>query len=441
MGLALQKEEGNFVIVGHDRDPDAARAATRAGAIQRSEWNLHNACDGADLIILAVPLSELAELFAHIKEDLRPETVVFSTVNVLRPAIQLAETHLSSETHFVAGHPVLVGIGAPLSIRADLFEEVPFSLAPGVHTDPSAVQLASDLIERMGAKAHFVDVDEHDGIIAATEQLPQLMAVALMRLSTHGTGWREARRLAGRHFARATETDASAAQLFGALMANREPLLQRIAQLEEELVTWRDLLAMDPESAAVQSTNGKDEKHPLLAALEEVVAQRDRWEAQAFLKRWDDDGSTPSAATAESKGMFRQMIFGNLMGGRRPKSDEKPVKLIIQIPCYNEAETLPQTFADLPRSLPGIDCIEYLVIDDGSRDQTVQVAQQLGVHYIVSLPRNMGLAKAFTSGLEASLLHGADIIVNTDADNQYVGGEIAHLLVPILAGRRGVGRR
>ncbi|MEZ4619513.1 MAG: prephenate dehydrogenase/arogenate dehydrogenase family protein [Caldilineaceae bacterium] len=235
MGLALQKEEGNFTIVGHDRDPEAARTATRHGAVQRTEWNLHNACDGADLIILTVPLSELAELFGHIKEDLKPETVVFATVNVLRPAIELAAQHLSAETHFVAGHPVLVGIGAPLSIRADLFEEVPFSLAPGPHTEPSAVQLASDLIERMGAKPFFVDVDEHDGIIAATEQLPQLMAVALMRLSTHGTGWREARRLAGRHFARATEPDASAAQLFGALMANREPVLQRIAQLEEEL--------------------------------------------------------------------------------------------------------------------------------------------------------------------------------------------------------------
>jgi len=317
MGLALQKEEGNFTIVGHDRDPDAAREATRLGAVQRTEWNLHNACDEADLIILAVPLNELGELFGHIKEDLRAESVIFATVNVLRPAIALAEEHFGPETHFVAGHPVLVGIGSPLSTRADLFDEVPFGLAPGVHTEPSAVQLASDLIERMGAKPLFVDVDEHDGIVAATEQLPQLMAIALMRLSTYGTGWREARRLAGRRFARATETDASAAQLHGALTANRSALLQRIDQLQDELSTWRELLSIDDATSAPKTDGDKDEKDPLLAALEEVVSARETWETQAFLKRWDD--APTSAATEESKGMFRQMIFGNMMGNRRAK--------------------------------------------------------------------------------------------------------------------------
>ena len=91
------------------------------------------------------------------------------------------------------------------------------------------------------------------------------------------------------------------------------------------------------------------------------------------------------------------------------------MKLIIQIPCYNEAQTLPQTVAALPRQLPGIDCIEYLIIDDGSRDATVQVAAALGIQHIVRLPRNMGLAQAFAAGLEAALLQGADLIVNTDA--------------------------
>jgi len=111
------------------------------------------------------------------------------------------------------------------------------------------------------------------------------------------------------------------------------------------------------------------------------------------------------------------------------------VKLIIQIPCYNEADTLPQTVADLPRALPGIDCIEYLIIDDGSRDATVKVAREIGVHHIVQLPHNMGLANAFSTGLEACILRGADLIVNTDADNQYVGAEIHRLIEPILAGR------
>lgn len=111
------------------------------------------------------------------------------------------------------------------------------------------------------------------------------------------------------------------------------------------------------------------------------------------------------------------------------------MKCIIQIPCYNEAATLPETVAALPRSLPGIDELELLVIDDGSRDETVAVARRLGVHHIVRQPQNRGLAAAFMAGLDACVRLGADIIVNTDADNQYLGEDIARLVEPILAGR------
>ena len=108
--------------------------------------------------------------------------------------------------------------------------------------------------------------------------------------------------------------------------------------------------------------------------------------------------------------------------------------LIIQIPCLNEAETLPATLADLPRSIPGIDIIEVLVIDDGSRDGTAEVALAAGVDHVVRLRRNKGLAAAFAAGIDASLKRGADFIVNTDADNQYPGHQIAALLAPLLKG-------
>ncbi|MDQ3248671.1 MAG: glycosyltransferase family 2 protein, partial [Chloroflexota bacterium] len=111
------------------------------------------------------------------------------------------------------------------------------------------------------------------------------------------------------------------------------------------------------------------------------------------------------------------------------------MKLIIQIPCYNEAQTLPQTVAALPQQLPGIDVIETLVIDDGSQDATIAIAEALGVDTILRLPHNRGLATAFATGLEACIRRGADIIVNTDADNQYCGADIAKLVAPIVAGR------
>jgi glycosyltransferase involved in cell wall biosynthesis len=110
------------------------------------------------------------------------------------------------------------------------------------------------------------------------------------------------------------------------------------------------------------------------------------------------------------------------------------IKLIIQIPCFNERATLPVTLSDLPRVVEGIDQVETLVIDDGSTDNTVDVARECGVNHIVVLPRHQGLAKAFMAGLEASLKAGADIIVNTDADNQYCADDIAKLVAPILRG-------
>ncbi|HEX2736348.1 MAG TPA: glycosyltransferase family 2 protein [Polyangiaceae bacterium] len=111
------------------------------------------------------------------------------------------------------------------------------------------------------------------------------------------------------------------------------------------------------------------------------------------------------------------------------------MKLLIQIPCYNEAETLPLALADLPRSLPGIDAIEVLVIDDGSQDGTAEVARRLGVDHVVGFSKNQGLANAFMLGIRSCLERGADIIVNTDADNQYVGQDIAKIVEPVLARR------
>lgn len=111
------------------------------------------------------------------------------------------------------------------------------------------------------------------------------------------------------------------------------------------------------------------------------------------------------------------------------------MKLIIQIPCYNEANTLEVALNDLPKEIPGIDVIEYLIINDGSSDNTVEVARNWGVNYIVDFKINKGLAKGFMAGVDACLRNGADIIVNTDADNQYCGADIEKIVRPILDGK------
>ncbi len=110
-------------------------------------------------------------------------------------------------------------------------------------------------------------------------------------------------------------------------------------------------------------------------------------------------------------------------------------RLIVQIPCLNEAETLPETLADIPRQIPGIDSVEILIIDDGSMDDTSEVARAHGAEHVIRNTANKGLAYSFQRGLEACLARGADIIVNTDGDNQYCGEDIKRLVEPILAGR------
>jgi len=113
----------------------------------------------------------------------------------------------------------------------------------------------------------------------------------------------------------------------------------------------------------------------------------------------------------------------------------RPRKLVIQLPCYNESQTLPATLAELPRHVRGFDVVEWLVVDDGSVDGTAKVASDCGVDHVISLPHNQGLARAFMAGIEASLKAGADVIINTDADNQYCADCIPDLVEPILAGR------
>lgn len=302
MGLGLQREEVTFEIVGHDKAPELAQAAKKEGAVHRSEWNLFRACEGSELIILDIPLNELDETLGLLKEDATPGTLYLAINSLLQPAIEIAERHLPAGAHFVAGHPVITGVGGTPSRRADLFDQAVFALAAGTKTDPSALQLASNLVERVGATPLYVDGHEHDGIMAGVEHLPLLLAAALMRMSAAESGWREARRLAGQAFAASANMGEDAAGLFAALRANRTNLLYRIRRLQEELNEWHDLL---------QAEGEEGKPHPLQTALEKAVESRIAWESQAILKNWEER-PTATPQGLETGGFFRQMFLGNL---------------------------------------------------------------------------------------------------------------------------------
>ena len=230
--------------------------------------------------------------------------------SVMQPAIDVADRQLPDNVHFVVSHPIISGVGGTLTPRADLFDDVAFCLAPSLNTDPEAVQLASDFAERLGAKPFFVDAGEHDGIMAGVEQLPQLVAAALMRMTAASPSWAENKRLAGRRFAQGTELGAGANQIYAGFQTNRANLLFRIDQLQQELTQWRALLEAEaPEE-------GPD---PLLAELKRVVKQREQWEIQAELKRWDE---APGMDELDDQpGFMRQMLMGGMFS-RKPKNEE-----------------------------------------------------------------------------------------------------------------------
>jgi len=334
MGLGLQREAGNFEIVGHDKQPEVAQEARKIGAVQRTEWNLYKACEGAELIVVATPLNELETILPLLAEELKPGTLVFAIGSLLQPAIARGYKHLPEGVHYVVGHPIVTASGSTANARADLFDKAVFALAAGVKTDPNAIQLASDFVERMGATPLFVDALEHDGVIAGVEQLPIVLAAALMRFSANAPGWREARRLAGRHFASATDAGSDATALYSALQANKESVLVKLRSLRQELAEWQALLedddlgapaamlgatASNPTTTAAGSANTSNTEeakmHPLLSALTEAVAARQIWEAQAMLKNWEELPTTPAAA--ESTGFLRQMFLGGLGNRQR----------------------------------------------------------------------------------------------------------------------------
>jgi len=311
MGLALQREEAEFEIVGHDKSQDAVANARKNGAVQRTDWNLHSSCEDADMIITAVPLVELDKLYEQIAEDLKSGCLVLGIVSLMEPAISAAERSLPEHAHFVAGHPVLTGVGGSLTMRADLFEDVVFSLAGSVDTDTSALQLASDFIDRVGATPLYVDALEHDGIMAEVEQLPRIIAAAFMRLAGTSRGWREARRLAGRQFAQATDLGGSAEQLAGSVRVNKDMVLIRLHQMQEELGAWIALLEHEP---------AEGEEDVLLKTLEDIEFERNDWAVHAELKDWDESSPNVEKKTTGEPGLMRQMFLGNLFGRRTPSN-------------------------------------------------------------------------------------------------------------------------
>lgn len=307
IGLSLRQDAGNYQVIGHDREPSRMNEAKKRNAIDSSTWNLHQACDNASLVITTEPLSELPDFLQQIREDVAEGAVVFSIGPVMQPALRIAANNLPQGIHFVAGRPVHSDISSQPEPRSDLFNESTFCLAASPQTESSALELVSNLLARLGAKPLYIDPLEHDGIVSAVEQLPEILAAALFQTAHDAPGWNESQKLAGRRFALSTALESTPEKMAATLFANRDTLLQRLDQLSTRLDTWRELL------------NAEDAK-PLEDLFDGIIQSRTQWERDAKLRDWDRL-LEPSSREDYGSSMG-QMFFGNLLRRRQGRNEQ-----------------------------------------------------------------------------------------------------------------------
>jgi prephenate dehydrogenase len=309
IGLALRRYPEKVIVVGHDPSPELSSKAKRTGAVERAEWNLINAIINADRIVLALPVNEIRATLEVIKPHLQPGCVIVDTADVKAPIMQWAAEILPPEVHFVGGHPILLTDALePDAARADLFDGRVFCLTPDPRTEAAAVRLAADIAEAIGAKPYFIDAQEHDGLAAGAQNLPALLAAALLSVTTGSPGWKEMRRLAGnQYYAGTVLTAGSGKQVAAEALANRENTAHWLDAVIAELTSYKaQLLAGDAEQLA--------------AGVDGGLEAGKRWLNAAMSGNWENDGGQP--LQVEGIGL-RQLFFGRLGKPRERPPVEK----------------------------------------------------------------------------------------------------------------------
>jgi len=299
IGLALAEGTRDYSLIGHDKEPRSATAARKAKAVDGTEWNLLAACDGADVIILALPITAIRDTLQVIVDDLKPGTLLLDTASLKQPVLRWADEILPSNVDFVGGDPVIAAAGLNADdASASLLKGALFSLCPSTKASPSAVRLASGLVERIGAEAYFVDAAEHDGLLAAVEQLPAVLAAALIASTSSSSSWRDMRRMAGGQYEGSTSFASQTPSVhIDACLHNQENLARWIDTYVQELLQWKETIV-----------SGDGER--VQAAFEEAMAARLRWLNVRAAGRWEDS-DRPETPTSPG---FLTSLFG--FGGR-----------------------------------------------------------------------------------------------------------------------------
>ena len=245
IGLSLKELGQNYILVGHDKNRKAMDKAVARGAVDKTHWNLVAACENADMIILAIPIDDIAPTMEAIRQDLKTGCLITDTAPLKRPVQQAAAELLPDTVHFVGGNPILRHGGemTAADASATLFQEKTWALCPQDDVNPDAVKVVANMISAMGAKPYFLSAAEHDGLMAAAESLPLMLSGALMHAVSANEAWPEIRRMAGAQFEQVTQMpDFDAESLSETVFDNRDNIGHWVDAMIAELTGWRKAL-------------------------------------------------------------------------------------------------------------------------------------------------------------------------------------------------------
>jgi prephenate dehydrogenase len=269
IGLALKKSRIELEVIGHDKDTSAASRAQKRGAVDSTKWNLIDACQGAGLIILAIPLDGIKSTLDALKPHLQPGVILTDTATTKAPVLEWA-SQLGAGIHYIGGNPILKreranGVHGIDGADADLFRGAIYCLMPATNAAPDAIETMSNFVSLLGAKPYFIDAVEHDGLMAGTRHWPVLRARALAAATMDSPSWRERSKLASADFRAATNLAPTNPQAGREeLMAHREALIAWTDTLVDKLTELRGMLERQ-DAAALESL------------MEKIASQRAKW--------------------------------------------------------------------------------------------------------------------------------------------------------------------
>ncbi len=296
LGLALKQSQEPMRVLGHDKDLLYAKAGVKQGAFDRAEWNLVNACEQADLIILAIPLDGIRATLEAIAPYLKQGAVVTDTATSKAPVLAWAKELLPPHAFFVGGNPIVQPAGSGHEhAAADLFRQKLYCLTPAPTADERAVQSMIGLVGLIGANPFFVDAAEHDGLVTAVSHLPALLSVSLVKTLTTQNSWREIRKLAGGLFA----------QMSAAASGDPDALKEELLNNRQNLVRWLD--AYQAQLQALRTLLTQDGSDEALAEwLDQAIVERQNWLTDYQQGRFiDPELKSPEI---ERRGFMKQLI-------------------------------------------------------------------------------------------------------------------------------------